>query len=216
MRRRGPGRLRNRIREPPSLSVAQRSRQVQLSVAAVSGCGPRGGAPPSWGRANSLGLGKPVSGETAQTPCTAIIGRWLPQRRVRVARKNVQAILRRRRHQLEGQAPEHDPRGILLSMCAWELPMKAFLLLVTWLASNQPPSHYQVQFSSNEVPSRRRGRIRLLFFGQRPSFFGKRTARLDSGERWPSRLVATAAENRLNMLARVFNADRVRPDDPRT
>src|SRR5262245_1126996 len=25
--------------------------------------------------------------------------------------------------------------------------MKAFLLLVTWLASNQPPSHYQVQFS---------------------------------------------------------------------
>jgi hypothetical protein len=31
------------------------------------------------------------------------------------------------------------------------LPMKAFLLLVTWLASNQPPSHYQVQFSSNET-----------------------------------------------------------------
>ena len=29
--------------------------------------------------------------------------------------------------------------------------MKAFLLLVTWLASNQPPSHYQVQFSSNET-----------------------------------------------------------------
>jgi len=34
---------------------------------------------------------------------------------------------------------------------ARELPMKAFLLLVTWLASNQPPSHYQVQFSSNET-----------------------------------------------------------------
>jgi hypothetical protein len=29
--------------------------------------------------------------------------------------------------------------------------MKAFLLLVTWLASNHPPSHYQVQFSSNET-----------------------------------------------------------------
>jgi hypothetical protein len=29
--------------------------------------------------------------------------------------------------------------------------MKAFLLLVTWLASNQPPSHYQVQFSSSET-----------------------------------------------------------------
>jgi hypothetical protein len=29
--------------------------------------------------------------------------------------------------------------------------MKAFLLLVTWLAPNQPPSHYQVQFSSNET-----------------------------------------------------------------
>jgi hypothetical protein len=34
---------------------------------------------------------------------------------------------------------------------ARELPMKPFLLLVTWLASNQPPSHYQVQFSSNET-----------------------------------------------------------------
>jgi hypothetical protein len=39
----------------------------------------------------------------------------------------------------------------LLSVYAWELPMKAFLLLVTWLASNQPPSHYQVQFSSSET-----------------------------------------------------------------
>jgi hypothetical protein len=29
--------------------------------------------------------------------------------------------------------------------------LKAFLLLVTWLASNHPPSHYQVQFSSNET-----------------------------------------------------------------
>ena len=29
--------------------------------------------------------------------------------------------------------------------------MKAFLLLVTWFASNQTPSHYQVQFSSNET-----------------------------------------------------------------
>jgi hypothetical protein len=29
--------------------------------------------------------------------------------------------------------------------------MKAFLLLVTWFASNQPPSHYQVQFSSNQT-----------------------------------------------------------------
>src|SRR6266436_10340244 len=48
-------------------------------------------------------------------------------------------------------AREDDPRGILLSVCARELPMKAFLLLVTWLASNQPPSHYQVQFSSNET-----------------------------------------------------------------
>src|SRR5262249_16451177 len=46
---------------------------------------------------------------------------------------------------------EGDPRRILLSVCAWELPMKAFLLLVTWLALNQPPSHYQVQFSSNET-----------------------------------------------------------------
>jgi hypothetical protein len=33
------------------------------------------------------------------------------------------------------------PRGL----CAREL------LLVTWLASNQPPSHYQVRFSSNET-----------------------------------------------------------------
>jgi hypothetical protein len=29
--------------------------------------------------------------------------------------------------------------------------MMAFLLLVTWLAYNQPPSHYQVPFSSNEA-----------------------------------------------------------------
>ena len=27
----------------------------------------------------------------------------------------------------------------------------AFLLLVTWLGYAQPPSHYQVEFSSNEV-----------------------------------------------------------------
>jgi len=27
----------------------------------------------------------------------------------------------------------------------------AFLLLVTWLAYNQPPDHYQVPFSSNEA-----------------------------------------------------------------
>ena len=29
--------------------------------------------------------------------------------------------------------------------------MMAFLLLVTWLASAQPRSHYQVEFSSNEA-----------------------------------------------------------------
>ena len=29
--------------------------------------------------------------------------------------------------------------------------MMAFLLLVTWLGYAQPPSHYQVEFSSNEV-----------------------------------------------------------------
>jgi hypothetical protein len=29
--------------------------------------------------------------------------------------------------------------------------MMAFLLLVTWLAYNQPPDHYQVPFSSNEA-----------------------------------------------------------------
>ena len=29
--------------------------------------------------------------------------------------------------------------------------MKAFLLLVTWLAYNQPSDHYQVPFSSNEA-----------------------------------------------------------------
>jgi hypothetical protein len=29
--------------------------------------------------------------------------------------------------------------------------MKAFLLLVTWLAYDQPPSHYQVPFNSNEA-----------------------------------------------------------------
>ena len=29
--------------------------------------------------------------------------------------------------------------------------MEAFLLLVTWLAYNQPPDHYQVPFSSNEA-----------------------------------------------------------------
>jgi hypothetical protein len=29
--------------------------------------------------------------------------------------------------------------------------MMAFLLLVTWLAYNQPPDHYQVPFSSNET-----------------------------------------------------------------
>ena len=29
--------------------------------------------------------------------------------------------------------------------------MEAFLLLVTWLAYNQPPSHYQVPFSSKEA-----------------------------------------------------------------
>ena len=29
--------------------------------------------------------------------------------------------------------------------------MMAFLLLVTWLGYAQPPSHYQVEFSSNET-----------------------------------------------------------------
>ena len=29
--------------------------------------------------------------------------------------------------------------------------MMAFLLLVTWLSSAQPPSHYEVEFSSNEA-----------------------------------------------------------------
>jgi hypothetical protein len=29
--------------------------------------------------------------------------------------------------------------------------MMAFLLLVTWLGYVQPPSHYQVEFSSNEA-----------------------------------------------------------------
>jgi hypothetical protein len=29
--------------------------------------------------------------------------------------------------------------------------MTAFLLLVTWLSSAQPPSHYEVEFSSNEA-----------------------------------------------------------------
>jgi hypothetical protein len=29
--------------------------------------------------------------------------------------------------------------------------MMAFLLLVTWLGYALPPSHYQVEFSSNEV-----------------------------------------------------------------
>ena len=29
--------------------------------------------------------------------------------------------------------------------------MMAFLLLVTWLGYAQPPSHYQVEFSSNEA-----------------------------------------------------------------
>jgi hypothetical protein len=29
--------------------------------------------------------------------------------------------------------------------------MEAFLLLVTWLAYAQPPSHYQVPFSSKEA-----------------------------------------------------------------
>ena len=29
--------------------------------------------------------------------------------------------------------------------------MTAFLLLVTWLSSAQPPDHYQVEFSSNEA-----------------------------------------------------------------
>jgi len=29
--------------------------------------------------------------------------------------------------------------------------MMAFLLLVTWLAYNQPPDHYEVPFSSNET-----------------------------------------------------------------
>jgi hypothetical protein len=32
-----------------------------------------------------------------------------------------------------------------------EVPMMAFLLLVTWLGYAQPPSHYQVEFSSNEA-----------------------------------------------------------------
>ena len=29
----------------------------------------------------------------------------------------------------------------------------AFLLLVTWLGYAQPPSHYQVEFGSNEAPT---------------------------------------------------------------
>ena len=29
--------------------------------------------------------------------------------------------------------------------------MMAFLLLVTWLGYAQPPSHYQVEFGSNEA-----------------------------------------------------------------
>jgi hypothetical protein len=40
---------------------------------------------------------------------------------------------------------------IMLKVRARELPMKAFLLLVTWLAYDQPPSHYQVPFNSNET-----------------------------------------------------------------
>jgi hypothetical protein len=32
-----------------------------------------------------------------------------------------------------------------------EVTMMAFLLLVTWLGYAQPPSHYQVEFSSNEA-----------------------------------------------------------------
>jgi hypothetical protein len=38
--------------------------------------------------------------------------------------------------------------------------MKAFLLLVTWLAYDQPPSHYQVPFSSNEACEA--ARLRLI------------------------------------------------------
>ena len=32
-----------------------------------------------------------------------------------------------------------------------EVTMMTFLLLVTWLAFGQPPSHYQIPFSSNEA-----------------------------------------------------------------
>ena len=38
--------------------------------------------------------------------------------------------------------------------------MMAFLLLVTWLGYAQPPSHYQVEFSSNETCEA--GRLQLI------------------------------------------------------
>jgi hypothetical protein len=40
---------------------------------------------------------------------------------------------------------------ILLMVAIGRLPMKAFLLLVTWLTYNQSPSNYQVPFSSAEA-----------------------------------------------------------------
>ena len=38
--------------------------------------------------------------------------------------------------------------------------MEPFLLLVTWLVYAQPPSHYQVEFSSNETCEA--GRLQLI------------------------------------------------------
>jgi hypothetical protein len=70
------------VSRPPCRSHSAQDRFNYPSLPSA-GATPQGRSTASLGPSDSLGLGKPVSGETAQTPCTAIIGRWLPQRRVR-------------------------------------------------------------------------------------------------------------------------------------
>ena len=56
--------------------------------------------------------------------------------------------------------------------------MMAFLLLVTWLGYAQPPSHYQVEFSSNEACEA--ARLKLIKDAERigQSMIQRATARL--------------------------------------
>src|SRR5262245_65912403 len=101
MRRRGPGRLRNRIREPPTLSVAQRSRQVQLSVK-------RDPLPP-WAPAEKVTASEDQAWLTART-ISVLLKTKRADRRKQPARSGSSSILAGglRRRAYDGDAPGRE------------------------------------------------------------------------------------------------------------